>query len=393
MIFYSLLVVFLLSGMAVDLFSPSLPAISSSLNIPISMTKGMIYIYLIGYAIGNLIMGFITDAFGRKNIIRLFMIFLIITSILPAIFENSIILFSSRFFQGISMGCIAVLARSIISDILSQEELIKTGPLIGAAWALGPVLGPIIGGYLQYYLSWNSNFYFFTLTTVLITIPIYIILPETISYYSPFSIKVIKNNISEIVTNTEFMSLVIAMGLVYSLLITFNTLGPFLIQNVLGYSSVEFGQISLIIGIFFLLSFLLCRVLLNYYHSYTIYFLISHISICVICCILIISIFNQQSLFLLIICTAVTYFLCGFIFPIGMGKGLSMFKNISGTASSIMYFINVMITVAISYIESFIHSISICPILIIYSILSLQVVIIYWKSLSTKKSLRTIIIN
>ncbi len=60
-------------GMAVDLVSPSLPAITLSLNISAKVAKDVISIYLLGYALGNFSMGFLTDALGRQTLIRIMM--------------------------------------------------------------------------------------------------------------------------------------------------------------------------------------------------------------------------------------------------------------------------------------------------------------------------------
>ena len=377
MILVSLLIMFTLSGMAVDLFSPSLPAMSRDLYISTNIVKSTIYIYLTGYALGNFLMGFLTDAFGRKKLLRISLLLLIASNILPIIFPNYIILLTSRFIQGLFIGAVAVLARAILSDILSTSQMIKIGPVIGALWGLGPVIGPILGGYLQFYYNWKAGFYFFTASSAILSIIIYMILPETIRSHSPLRLKNIKYNLYTIITNIQFMALVISMGIVYALLITFNTLGPFLIQDIMGYSSIYFGQLSLIVGLTFLSATFLCRYLLNYLTSYVLFGYVTYIFVITIVILSLISLLFPSSLILLIIATTVAYFVCGFIFPLCMGKGLSMFRNIAGTASAIMYLINVMITSLAAFIESFIQTESIIPIILIYSFLMLILLLIY----------------
>jgi len=72
-------------GMAVDLIAPSLPAIADSLNISSATTKNIITIYLLGYALGNFLTGFLTDALGRQNLIRIGLVGFIFASLLPII--------------------------------------------------------------------------------------------------------------------------------------------------------------------------------------------------------------------------------------------------------------------------------------------------------------------
>ena len=56
-----------LMGMAVDLVSPSLPAIATDLHVLPSVAKSVISIYLLGYALGNFFTGFLTELWEDKN--------------------------------------------------------------------------------------------------------------------------------------------------------------------------------------------------------------------------------------------------------------------------------------------------------------------------------------
>lgn len=102
-----------LTGMSIDLFAPSLPGISASLNITPAVAKMVISIYLIGYALGNFVVGILTDALGRRTLLRLSCVLFVIISILPAIFPDEIILLSARLTQGFLIGAIGVINRGI----------------------------------------------------------------------------------------------------------------------------------------------------------------------------------------------------------------------------------------------------------------------------------------
>ena len=63
------------------------------------------------------------------------------------------------------------------------------------------------------------------------------------------------------------MALVVLMGIAYSLIIVFNTVGPFLIQTRLNYSPIFFGHLALVMGLIFLIATIICRYLLKHYKA------------------------------------------------------------------------------------------------------------------------------
>ncbi|MGQ4004913.1 MFS transporter [Francisellaceae bacterium CB300] len=370
-----------LMGMSIDLFAPSLPGISTSLSISTASAKMVISIFLIGYALGNFTIGILTDALGRKSLLRIACVLFIIVSAMPAIFPNENVLLVSRLAQGFLMGSIGVINRGIFSDILPVEKLIKLGPTMGFLWGLGPIIGPIVGGFLQEFLGWKSGFYFFSIVVALLTIFVFIYIPETIEKKSKLSIAKIKKDLKEVVTNKMFMALSISMGIGYSLIISFNTLGPFLIQNVMGYSAAYFGKLAIFLGLAFLPAPIIGRKLLNYYSIGKIFFVVIHAFLLLTIGFFITSLVTASTIVLLIIATMVVYFACGSIFPLAMGKGISMFKHISGTAAAIMYLVNMSIASLVSFVQSYLHANTITSMISIYLVLIIMIASLYWYKL------------
>ncbi|MED7819821.1 MULTISPECIES: MFS transporter [unclassified Francisella] len=373
-----LLTFFILMGMSIDLFAPSLPGISSSLNIDASVAKMVISIYLIGYALGNFIIGIITDAIGRRTLLRISCLLFVIVSLLPPLIPNEYVLLTVRCAQGFLMGSMGVLSRGVFSDILPPEKLLKLGPTIGFLWGLGPIVGPIIGGFLQEYFGWEAGFYFFSIITALITIFVFIYIPETIAEKTELKISQVRRNIMEVLANKEFISLCVAMGMGYSMIISFNTLGPFLIQNVMGYSPAYFGKLAIFLGFSFLPAPIIGRRLLDHYSVSKIFFAMTHFFILLILLFFILSYFMQDSIILLIIATMTVYFVCGSVFPLSMGKGISMFRHISGTAAAMMYLINMSISSLVAFIQGYLHANTITNIIAIYLVLMFVIVGLYW---------------
>jgi MFS family permease len=108
LILIAILSLYPLVGMGIDLIAPSLPAISHDLNTSDSFSKNLITLYLLSYMLGNFLIGFVSDALGRrKPMLFGFLIFMIV-SILPAILSAPLLLLIVRFLQGFTIAAFAV---------------------------------------------------------------------------------------------------------------------------------------------------------------------------------------------------------------------------------------------------------------------------------------------
>lgn len=379
LVVWTLLLILPIVGMTVDLVAPSLPAIATGLRVSPGVAKGVISIYLLGYAFGNFFTGFLTDALGRQKLLRIGLSGFVVASLLPVLLPNIDSLLIARFLQGLTIGGVAVVSRSIYSDILPAEKLIRLGPLMGMMWGLGPVIGPVIGGYLQFYFGWKAGFYFFALITLIMSVVAFIVIPETHFNRHPLNITTMRKNLVETLTDRVFLALVILMGLAYSLIIVFNTAGPFLIQAQFHYSPVFFGHLALCLGLVFLLATVCCRFFLKRFKTEQLFLVIINLLVVIAFFLVIISYFFAKEISLIAVGSALMFFGTGFIFPMAMGKGMSLFRHIAGTASAVMYLINILLTSLASFLVSFMNIQSAIPLMWIYFSLMLISTLIYWR--------------
>lgn len=378
LIMWTLLFLSPIISMSIDLIAPSLPAIVQDLHAPDSIIKKIMSVFILGYGCGNFCMGFLTDAWGRQKLLRISLIAFIIISLLPVLFPSVSILLFSRFLQGFTIGSAAVLVRTIFADIFPPEKLTRLGTLMGTMFGLGPVIGPVIGGYLQFYFGWKAGFCFFAIISLLLLIAVFFTVPETHLNTRPLNLKNIQTNLAEIFTHKKFMGIVILMGMLYSLIISFNTVGPFLVQTKLHYSPIFFGHLALGLGIAFLASTFICRYLLGKYNVDQIYFFGINFFFGVAILSAISSYFFKESVLLIGITGALMFFVCGFIFPMSMGRGLSFFRHAAGTATATMFFLNMLITSFMGTLASFVPVENNIPLMWIYFILLLFAMIMYW---------------
>ena len=89
---------------SMDLYNPSLPSISQYLHVNQNTTRGLVITYLVGFSVSQLFYGPLSDAFGRKKIVIIALIFTILGNILTSLATSGHQLLFYRFLTGIGAG-------------------------------------------------------------------------------------------------------------------------------------------------------------------------------------------------------------------------------------------------------------------------------------------------
>jgi DHA1 family bicyclomycin/chloramphenicol resistance-like MFS transporter len=325
-----------LMGCGVDLYIPSLPAIVSQFNVPNNLVQMTIAMYMLGYGMGQAVLGVLSDLFGRKSILICSAVLYTMISFLIAIYSPTILyLITYRFIQGLAIGGMAVVCRAIAADCYRGLELSKKLTLISIGFGLGPIIGPMIGAYLQYYFNWQAAFYFFGGYGLIILLFALFKLPETIVNCHELHFSKIFKNIININFNATFLTCTLWGALAYSFLVVFTAVSPFLIQDTLHYSVINYGKIILLLGFGYFGGTIFNRFLLNYFSpmANTCYGLMG-MFICSVC-LLTLTWLLAFSVMTLIIPIWLIFFFSGLVFPNSMTKSLDLFPHSAGTVSAL----------------------------------------------------------
>lgn len=135
-----------LMGIGLDLYTPSLPAITSYFHVSSFAAKLTIIIYIAGYGIALPFAGIASDHVKRKKFIITALIIYFISSFASAWSPSITILYFYRIINSICAACISVVLRSIITDNFSGKALAKANNYYTMSWSLTPMIAPVIGG-------------------------------------------------------------------------------------------------------------------------------------------------------------------------------------------------------------------------------------------------------
>lgn len=325
-----------LTGASIDIYVPSLPAITRDFHTQVQFAQLTVPIYLIGYSLAQVIVGSLSDAMGRRRLLIAGLVIYCLASLLAPLSPSITVLMGIRFIQGIAVSAPGVLSRAIASDSFSPEELPPIINYITIAWATGPILAPVIGGYLQAYFNWHAPFYFLALLSGLNLILVLAFLPETIKERHPLKFTVLLGHYKTVLSHRIFISLTIMLAIFYAFLILFNVVGPFLIQSVLGYSPITFGHMALCLGLAWFLGSVLNRLMIRRVAFRTLV-LAALIAICLIALgMLTLAYLGRFNLLVLVLPTALMLIAASIAFTNCFATCVRLFPKIAGTASSAM---------------------------------------------------------
>jgi len=146
--------------LATNIFLPSLPAMAASLHVSSAAVTSAITVYLAILALGQLIVGPLSDRFGRRPLILIGLCLFLTGTIGCAFARDLSELLIGRSIQA-SGGCAAfVLSRAIARDLFDGRMLAKVMTAITIATAAAPGFSPLLGGALDHFLGWRSEFIF-----------------------------------------------------------------------------------------------------------------------------------------------------------------------------------------------------------------------------------------
>ena len=153
-----------------DLYLPALPAITEWFSTSISATQLTITTSMAGLAIGQLIIGPISDKFGRKTPLTISLIVYTVSTIFIFFAQNIQFFIFMRIIQGLASAGSLVISRAVVSDLYKGHEMTKFFSLMMVINGLAPILSPIGGSLLLKFTDWRGIFIALTLIGIVLFI-------------------------------------------------------------------------------------------------------------------------------------------------------------------------------------------------------------------------------
>ncbi|MBG9793963.1 MFS transporter [Paenibacillus dendritiformis] len=229
--------------LSIDMYLPSLPMLAADLQASTSLTQLSLTACLLGLALGQLVMGPLSDARGRRGPLLASLTVYAVVSFLCAIVPSMWGLIALRFLQGMAGAGGIVIARAMVRDLYSGSELTKFFSLLMLINGLAPIAAPIIGSQLLKFTSWHGVFTVLGALGLLMIAAAYFGLAETHPQdrRSSGGVRTTLSTFGGLVKDKEFMGYACTQGLVSAAMFSYISGSPFVLQNIYGASPQAFS--------------------------------------------------------------------------------------------------------------------------------------------------------
>jgi MFS transporter, DHA1 family, multidrug resistance protein len=232
-----------LGPFSVDMYLASMPDIGRSLSASPAAVQLTLSIYLVGYAVGQLVYGPLSDRFGRRPVLLVALAGYCVASLACALAPTIELLLLARGLQALGSSGSIVIARAVVRDLYEGARAGRELALMGAIFSLAPVIAPAVGGLLQSGFGWRSNFVVLTLIGLSASLAVFVMLPETLRARSaePPRVRAIIAGYREILGHRAFLAYLGLLSISFGGVFAWISASPFVLQDLYGLTPFWFG--------------------------------------------------------------------------------------------------------------------------------------------------------
>ncbi|MGW1198047.1 multidrug effflux MFS transporter [Streptomyces sp. NPDC002536] len=236
--------------LATDMYLPAFPRMTGDLGTDASGVQLTLTSFLIGMGLGQLILGPLSDRFGRRRPILIGSAACVVVTALCALTPSLGWLVALRFLQGFTGAAGVVIGRAVISDVATGKKAARLLGILMSLLGVAPAVAPVLGGVVIEAAGWRAVFWALAATTLLALVGALFAVPETLpaERRQAGGARSTARAVREVLTNRPYLGHTLCFGMSLAVLFCYLGGASFLFQNLLGLSigqtSAAFGSVG-----------------------------------------------------------------------------------------------------------------------------------------------------
>lgn len=229
--------------LSIDMYLPAFPAMAAEFGTSASAVQFTLTSFMVGLASGQLIIGPLSDRFGRRPLMLAGTFVCILAGVACAVAPNIAALTAFRFLQGFSGAAGVVLSRAVVADRAHGAMAARAFSLMMIINGAAPVLAPLIGGSLMGVIGWRGAFWILAALAAAMFVGVVAVLPETHPKDRRHTggVTAMLSDARSVLTNRGYLGYTLAFAFGFTVMFAYIAASPFVLQNVLGLSPLHYS--------------------------------------------------------------------------------------------------------------------------------------------------------
>ena len=229
--------------LTIDTYLPAMPTIAGELSATESQVQGTLTGILLGMGLGQLLVGPLADAVGRRGPLIAGLGLHIVASLFCAWAPTVELLTAGRVLQGLGNAAVSVVAMATVRDLFTGSAAATLLSRLMLVMGIAPIVAPTIGGAVLAHTSWRGVFVLVSLAGVVLMAIAALALRETLPVERRRRLRPmpVLRTYGSLLRDRTFVGLVLISGLMFATLFSYIGGSSFVLQEIYGLSVAEFG--------------------------------------------------------------------------------------------------------------------------------------------------------
>ncbi|MFI8965084.1 multidrug effflux MFS transporter [Streptomyces sp. NPDC053493] len=237
-----------LAPLSMDMYLPALPEVTGALRSPAATIQLTLTACLAGMAVGQLVVGPMSDKWGRRRPLLAGMTVYVLATAVCALAPSAALLVGFRLLQGLAGAAGIVIARAVVRDLYDGVAMARFFSTLMLVSGAAPIVAPLIGGQILRITDWRGVFYVLTGVGLALTLVVWRFLHETLPPERRHAggVGAALRTMRGLLADRVFTGYMLTGGLAFAALFAYISASPFVIQEIYGASPQTF---SLLFGL------------------------------------------------------------------------------------------------------------------------------------------------
>lgn len=233
------------ASLSINMYLPGFAVMASDLGVPASAVQSTMTACLVGLAIGQLTLGPLSDRFGRRPVLVPALLAFALSGAGIALSEGIEWVLVFRLTEGFSAAAGMAVARAMAGDLTRGPATVKALSLIALCVGLGPLIAPLVGAIVVEQTGWQGVFWLLGGIGLVMCVLSVTVLPESLPRERRLrgGIWETYRSFGPLLRDSQFVGALLAYAVGFTGLMSFITAAPFVANNVLGMSTLQFALI------------------------------------------------------------------------------------------------------------------------------------------------------